>query len=80
MCGLIGRESALCYHVLQLHTPFLTTLPLRFRQPLKRKATAMQIPASAHFTPIDLASHYNIDRSTLDQPLRTPSDIAATIR
>ncbi len=36
----------------------------------------MQIPASAHFTPIDLATHYNIERSSLAQPLRTPPDIA----
>lgn len=36
----------------------------------------MQIPASAHFTPIDLTTYYNIERSALDEPLRTPSDIA----
>lgn len=36
----------------------------------------MQIPASPHFTPIDLATHYNLDRSALDQPLRPPPDIA----
>ena len=36
----------------------------------------MQIPASAHFTPLDLAKQYNVDRSTLDGPLRTPPDVA----
>lgn len=36
----------------------------------------MQIPASAHFTPLDLSSYFNIDRSALDQPLRSPPDVA----
>ena len=36
----------------------------------------MQIPASAHFIPLDLATQYNIDRSALDQPLRPPPDVA----
>jgi hypothetical protein len=36
----------------------------------------MQIPASAHFTPVDLTEHYNINRSALDHALRVPSDIA----
>lgn len=36
----------------------------------------MQIPASPHFTPLDLSSHYNIDRNALDQPLRSPPDVA----
>src|SRR5687767_5134469 len=37
---------------------------------------AMQIPASAHFTPLDLTTYYNVERSALDQPLRTPADVA----
>src|SRR4051812_32447835 len=67
-----GRNSALCYHVLQSPTPFSTIISRS-----SGKATAMQIPASAHFTPIDLANHYNVERSALDQPLRTPPDVAA---
>src|SRR5688572_8141906 len=35
----------------------------------------MQIPASTHFTPIDLSRHFNIDRAALEQPLRPPADI-----
>ncbi|HXF61536.1 MAG TPA: CehA/McbA family metallohydrolase [Caldilineaceae bacterium] len=36
----------------------------------------MQIPASPHFTPIDLASTYTVNRGELDAPLRPPSDVA----
>jgi hypothetical protein len=36
----------------------------------------MQIPASTHFTPIDLTAAYNIERGALDQPLRSPPDVA----
>ena len=35
----------------------------------------MQIPASSHFTPLDLTAHYNAERTTLDEALRPPSDI-----
>ena len=37
----------------------------------------MQIPASAHFTPLNLATAYNIDRNALDDALRPPPDVAA---
>jgi hypothetical protein len=45
-------------------------------QPQNGKTTAMQIPASAHFTPLDLTTHYNTNRSELDDALRPPGDIA----
>jgi hypothetical protein len=34
----------------------------------------MQIPASAHFTPLNLTAHYNVERTALDESLRTPAD------
>lgn len=37
----------------------------------------MQIPASPHFTPIDLTAHYTTTRADLDPALRPPADIAA---
>ncbi|MCP9487091.1 MAG: CehA/McbA family metallohydrolase [Gaiellaceae bacterium MAG52_C11] len=35
----------------------------------------MRIPPSGHFAPVNLAGHYNADRSTLPKALRTPADL-----
>jgi hypothetical protein len=41
------------------------------------RLAAMSIPASSHFTPIDLSAVFNADRATLPNTLRPPADFMA---